>query len=207
MRTLTITADDLGLHPSYDAGIVEAALAGAVDAVSVMALRLDELPPRLRETDVALGLHLDATGGALDRGAVIAQLGRFEELAGRTADYVDGHHHCHATAELAPVVADLAAERDLAVRSVDDEHRSLLRSRGVRTPDLLIGRYEETEPVLPAQLASLPPGWTEWMVHPGRADPGAGSSYDAGREEDLNALLALRLPDGVSRSDHRRLLR
>lgn len=205
MRTLIITADDLGLSPGYDDGILEAATAGAVDSVSVMATRLVGAPGGLADLDVALGLHLDGTDRELDAAAVHRQLDRFEELIGRPPDYLDGHRHCHAGEGIAAEVAEIAAERDLAVRSIDAPHRALLRSRGVRTPDLLIGRYEESEPVVPAELASLPDGTTEWMVHPGRADPSSGSSYDAGREEDLGALLALRLPDGVTRTDHRRL--
>ena len=205
MRTLIITADDLGLSPSYDEGILEAAAAGAIDAVSVMVTRLRHAPGTLADLDVALGLHLDGSDRRPDEAEALRQLNRFEELTGRPPDYLDGHHHCHAIEDVAAEIARLAAERDLAVRSIDTDHRALLRSHGVRTPDLLIGRYEESEPVLPEELAALPEGTTEWMVHPGRADPASGSSYDAGREEDLRALLALRLPDGVVRSDHRRL--
>ena len=205
MRTLIITADDFGLSPSYDEGIVEAAAEGAIDAVSVMAMRLDGIPGELLSSDARLGLHLETDEGDLDRAGVEAQLSRLEDLIGRRAEYLDGHHHCHAAPAVAPTVAALAVERDLAVRSIDPGHRALLRSRGVRTPDLLIGRYEEYEPVLPAELGALPEGTTEWMAHPGHPDPSSGSSYDAGREEDLRALLALRLPDGVTRTDHRRL--
>jgi hypothetical protein len=43
----------------------------------------------------------------------------------------------------------------------------------------------------PAELDTLPGGVTEWIVHPGHRDPAAGSSYDAGREEDLRLLLEL----------------
>jgi predicted glycoside hydrolase/deacetylase ChbG (UPF0249 family) len=204
MRHLIVTADDFGLHPSYDAGILEALGAGALDAVSVMALRPEELPAELIAADVAVGLHLDDRGN-LDRDEVERQLGRLAELLGRPPDYVDGHHHCHAQPGVAEAVAEIAAERGIAVRSVGDGHRGLLRERGVRTPDRLIGRYEESRPALPPELGELGGGWTEWMTHPGWPDPASGSSYDAGRGEDLEVLLGLSLPDGVTRSDHRRL--
>ena len=206
---LIITADDFGLWPSYDAGMMEAVRAGAVDAVSVMVLRGSPVPEKLRRWDGAVGLHLEAApGGDLrGRGEVERQLGAFAELVGRPADYLDGHHHCHAEPAVAGAVAELAAELDLPVRSVGEEHRVLLRAAGVRTPDRLIGRYEESDPVVPAELDAVAPGWTEWMVHPGRADPTSGSSYDAGREEDLMALLRLELPPGPARSDHRHLPR
>ncbi len=204
--TLIITADDFGYHPRYDAGILEAVAAGAVDAVSVMVERVDSLPDELAGAGVALGLHLEAPAG-IDpgRGEVEAQSLRLERLAGRPPDYIDGHHHCHARTGTAEAVAGFAADAGLAVRSVDAEHRGLLRAAGVRTPDRLIGRYAESEPVLPAELGSLPDGWTEWMVHPGHSAGTGASDYDAGREEDLRALLGFELPPGVTRSDQRSL--
>jgi hypothetical protein len=40
------------------------------------------------------------------------------------------------------------------------------------------------------------------MVHPGRPDPDSGSSYDGGREDDLEFLLGWTPPEGVRRSTH-----
>ena len=191
---LIITADDFGYHPRYDAGILAAARADALDAVSVMAGRIDALPADLAEMGVALGVHLEP-------GEPEAQIERFRAVVGRGPDYLDGHHHCHAT----QAVTSLAARLDLPVRSVDAAHRRALQGAGVRTPDLLIGRLDEAEPLPPPELLDLPDGWTEWMVHPGYAAGSGVSSYDAGREEDLEALLELRLPERVTRSDQRSL--
>ena len=58
-RVLIITADDYGYSPRYDAGIVEAAGAGAVDSVSVMVTRDGLDPGPLVETGVEAGLHLE----------------------------------------------------------------------------------------------------------------------------------------------------
>ena len=185
---LIVTADDYGYAQPYDEGIAEAAQAGAIDGVSAMVMRYEPDPGPLEGTEAAVGLHLE-----LDRAGLAEQVERFESVFGRGPDYLDGHHHCHAT----PEVADYAAQRDLPVRSIDPEHRRLLRSRGVRTPDRLIGRYVEDEPVLPPEINRLLRGervgkgiW-EWMVHPGRAAGDGRSAYDAGREEDLRVLLEL----------------
>lgn len=205
-RKLIITADDFGLRPSYDAGILEAVRAGAVDAVSVMVLRVSSIPDDLGEAGCAVGLHLEGEGvGSLLSGEVKGQLDDLARLLGRAPDYLDGHHHCHARPGVAEEVAASAASLDLPVRSVSDEHREMLRAAGVRTPDQLIGRFTESQQVLPAELGALPEGWTEWMTHPGHPDPDSGSSYDAGRGKDLQALLALSLPDGIDRADHRGL--
>ena len=190
---LIVVADDYGYTRTYDEGILEAARAGALDAVSVMALRGGD-PEPLLETGVEVGLHLEPLAEA----PLEEQLQRFEELFGRPPAHLDGHHHCHA-ARGRPALTVARAGRRLGarVRSVSSRHRRLLRSLGVSTPDRLIGRLAEGEPALPEELARalrsepLPSGLTEWMVHPGHRDLRSGSSYDAGREEDLRLLIEL----------------
>lgn len=199
VRRLIITADDYGYAPAYDRGILEAARAGAVDAVSAFASAGRGGPPgSLLETGVEIGLHLELPA---DRRPALAaagdQLERFEALYGRAPAYLDGHHHCHAAPGVAAAVGQLAHEQGLAVRSVDQGHRRLLRRLGLRTPDRLVGRLDEGEPGVPAEIqevlsgGDLPDGVTEWVVHPGRPDPAAGSAYDTGREQDFRLLLQL----------------
>lgn len=216
MAKLIITADDFGLDEHYDAGIVEAAAEGLIDAVGVMVGRrgVGERLADLKATDVELGLHLElhADGDAPRAGdsdrqeaeiETEAQLGRFEALAGRPPAFLDGHHHCHARAGLGVVVSDLAVDHGLVVRSVDPRHRRLLRCRGVATPDLLVGRYRESDPVEPGLPEPTDDLVVEWMVHPGHRAPEPASSYDAGREEDLEFLRAWDPPSGYERATHR----
>jgi predicted glycoside hydrolase/deacetylase ChbG (UPF0249 family) len=219
---LIITADDYGYSPAYDRGILEAARAGALDAVGAFVTAEREgAPGSLLETGVEIGLHLDlggdagephGAGRALVLSSARGQLDRFAALYGGPPAFLDGHHHAHAAPGVAAVIGQLARELDLPVRSVSDAHRRLLSSLGVRTPDRLIGRLDEGEPAMPAEIeavlggAGLPGGVTEWMVHPGHRDPEAGSSYDAGRGEDLRLLLDLGDRDawlrrGVARGD------
>ena len=189
---LIVVADDYGYVPAYDEGILEAARAGAIDAVSVMALREPD-PEALLESGVEVGLHLEPPNSTpLDQ-----QLRRFEGLFGRHPSHIDGHHHCHA-ARGRPALAVARAGQSLGarVRSISPRHRRLLRWFGVTTPDRLVGRLDERRPALPIEISRLlegqvPPGLTEWMVHPGRPDPASGSSYDRGRAEDLDLLLSL----------------
>jgi predicted glycoside hydrolase/deacetylase ChbG (UPF0249 family) len=201
-----ISADDYGYGPTYDRGLLEAAVAGAVDAAGAMVLRDGCDPEPLVDTGVEIGLHLElpedlagrGRAGPVERDAAVAalreQLDRFGELFGRPAAYLDGHHHCHAAPGLASALARVAHQHGLPVRSVSARHRRLLRCLGVATPDRLVGRVSEDEPALPAEIRAaieggeLPPGVTEWMVHPGYGDPAASSRYDAAREEDLAVL-------------------
>jgi predicted glycoside hydrolase/deacetylase ChbG (UPF0249 family) len=193
---LTVSADDYGYSPRYNAGIMRVARAGAIDAVGAMVLGPCCDPAPLLAAGVEIGLHIESPGEAAPA-EPRRQAEHFAELFGRAPDYLDGHQHCHAMAPLDRETEDLALELGIRVRSTSSRHRDRLRSRGVDTPDLLIGRLSQSEPVLPAELAAaleggrLDAGWTEWMVHPGYRDPAAGSSYDAGREEDLELLLRL----------------
>lgn len=174
-----------------------------------MALRSPGLLDELAATGVALGLHAEAggTGEGLTECDLRMQLEAFERLAGRAPSHLDGHRHCHAAAGVARLVAAVARERDLPTRSIDPAHRRLLRAAGVRTSDLLVGRFEEGEPALPHELERPPSGVAaiEWMVHPGYPDRAAGSRYDRGRGEDLEMLLRFEPSAGLVRTDHRAL--
>jgi predicted glycoside hydrolase/deacetylase ChbG (UPF0249 family) len=197
---LLITADDYGYSPRYCEGILRAARAGAVDAVSAMVMRPWCDPTPLLASGVEIGLHLElAESGSEDAaGEPRRQADLFSRLFGRPPAHIDGHHHCHTTAPLLEAVSELAARLDARVRSIGESDRRRLRERGVRTPDRLIGRLRGEEPALPPELrdlrsgsAPLTAGLTEWVVHPGLADPAAGSAFDAARDEDLGLLLEL----------------
>ena len=220
MRALIITADDYGYRRSYDGGILEAAGAGAVDAVSVMVLREGLDADALLRTGVEVGLHLELPDGApagshAAERAVAAQVGAFQQRFGRSPAHLDGHHHRHAGPPYSGAVARLARELGVPVRSVDARHRGTLRFLGVAAPDRLIGRLGEDEPAVPPEIERLlageplPEGVTEWIVHPGRRDAEARSRYDEGREEDLRVLLELAVAPRLRavRSDHGRALR
>ena len=212
--SLIITADDWGYSPRYNAGIEEAARAGAVDAVSVLVLRDACEPAPLLESGVEVGLHLELPQSAGHDEMLRAprrQAAAFERLFGSPPAYIDGHHHCHAALPLATAVEDLALALGVPVRAVGEDHRFRLEERGIASPDRLVGRMHEREPALPRMLAeallagALPCGATEWAVHPGHSDPDAGSSFDRGREEDLALLLRLAEDEtlGTARATHR----
>ena len=196
---LIITADDYGYSRVYDRGILEAAQAGAIDAVSAFAGPQREVDPGpLGTSGVEVGLHLELAPGADPATQLLRQLDAFESLYGRPPAYLDGHRHRHARRPFAVHVARIARERGLPVRSVDSRQRRTLRCLGVPTPDRLIGRGREGDAAMPREIGAIvrgdpaPSAVIEWMTHPGHRDPGSGSSYDAGREEDLRLLLGLR---------------
>lgn len=197
---LLITADDYGYSRRINEGILIAARAEAIDAASAMAGRPWCDPGPLFATGVAIGLHLEPAGPGESADAAVERQGRrFERLFGQPPEHIDGHHHCHASAPLAEAAERLADLLGVRVRSVSAEHRDGLRTRGLACPERLVGRMSPQDPVEPAEVTaaaaggSLPPGLTEWAVHPGLSDPELGSAYDGGREEDLATLLELAL--------------
>src|SRR5688572_16238170 len=119
---LIITADDYGYAPGYDAGITEAAAAGAIDAVSAMVGEGRSPDPAALAAGVAVGLHLELPQEwpperERRRAAVEASLGehwaRFESIFGRPPAHLDGHLHCHAQPQVAVPVARFAREREV----------------------------------------------------------------------------------------------
>jgi predicted glycoside hydrolase/deacetylase ChbG (UPF0249 family) len=187
---LVITADDFGYRPAYNGGIVLAARAGAIDRVSVMATRKCD-PAPLLELGVPLGLHLEPAE------AIAVQFRLFTQLVGRPPEFIDGHRHCHAEPRMARDVSVIARELGVPVRAINPPHRAQLRADGVVTTDRLVGRQFEHHAALPLEIGRwlieqrVLAGTTEWCVHPGFRDPQGGSSYDAGRPEDLRLLLEL----------------
>ena len=196
---LIITADDWGYSGRYNAGIEEALRSAALDAVSAMVTRPACEPGPLLESGVEVGLHLELPDPGRRRAASEArrQLEDFERAFGRPPAFVNGHRQCHAVLPAATAIEDLVLELGVPLRAVGEDHRFRLQERGIPSVDRMIGRMHEREPALPNLIAdaieegALPPGVTEWVVHPGHSDPDSGSSYDRGREEDLALLRRL----------------
>ncbi|MGZ7079649.1 MAG: ChbG/HpnK family deacetylase, partial [Thermoanaerobaculia bacterium] len=134
-----ITADDWGISPGVNHGILDLARRGIVRRVSMMADApyLEESLDELHKLDVEMGLHFNLTHGkpfgsparflfrwmtarrashAVLRDAVRAelrsQLDRLE-AAGVRASYMDGHHHIHIVPGVTAAIADILAERGI----------------------------------------------------------------------------------------------
>ncbi|WP_368643338.1 ChbG/HpnK family deacetylase [Castellaniella ginsengisoli] len=127
-RRIVLCADDFGMNPAVNAGILSLAGRGRLSATSLLvdgpAARADI--PALLASGLQIGLHLNLTesfgqpGLCLPLGVLIrtAWLGRlssqavrdavqrqvalFQDITGRAPDYVDGHQHVHQL----PVIRD-----------------------------------------------------------------------------------------------------
>jgi hypothetical protein len=200
-RILIINADDLGLSPEVDAGILDCVRAGTVTAVSLMVNtpRLPDLAPFV-EAGVSICLHWDlvtlpAQCDPRDpEREMRAQLERFRQITGREPAQLNFHKHLHAYEErLLDMALKLARETGTPLRAINPAMRDACRSAGVATTDHFTG---STRPApywtlerLREVLATVPAGTTELMCHPGRdVKPIAGLRYLAERDVERATL-------------------
>jgi hypothetical protein len=217
-RVLLVTCDDLGLHPTVNAAIVQAVEQGIARSCSLMpscpaathAVRLLRDRPH-----VPVGVHLTLVcetpahpwGPMADPSAVPSLLDavgalrtpgqRAELLAGARLDEVAVEFraqlravldaglqpthldwHCLADGgrdDVFDLTLALADEHGLAVRAWLDHGRAVLRGRGLPVVDhAFLDSFEvgvDGPATLEQTLRELPPGLTEWAVHPGSDDP------------------------------------
>jgi len=220
-RLLIVNADDLGLSPGVNAGIVEAHRRGIVTSASLM-VRAAPAPevaaalsayPRL-----AVGLHLDIAEWQYEDGewratyercppddaaAVEAecrgQLAAFRDLVGRDPTHLDSHQHTHMSEPVASVASGLAEELDVP-----------LRARSIRYEGGFYGQTGKGEPYpagieaehLIELIEALPRGRTELGCHPGIGND-TGSSYASEREQELRALCDPRVKAALEREEIR----
>jgi predicted glycoside hydrolase/deacetylase ChbG (UPF0249 family) len=207
-RYLIVNADDFGLSPGVNRGIVAAHKNGIVTSASLMVRW-----PAARQAadygrthaDLSLGLHFDIGEWAFragvwtplyevvsahDRDAVWAeaerQLAAFRCLAGRDPSHLDSHQHVHDREPARSVLAELGRGLDVPVRHL---------SPGLRYCGDFYGQDDNGNPypelvsaeALIALLAQLPSGLTELGCHPGEGDT-LDTMYVRERADELKAL-------------------
>jgi predicted glycoside hydrolase/deacetylase ChbG (UPF0249 family) len=219
-RSLIVNADDLGYDPKVSEGLLRAMREGVVTSATLMVNTPYSRAAAEAADGLAIGLHLNLarhpplwagfpqgllTRGELDesRAAELppevvaaetrAQLDAARALLGRAPTHLDVHKHLHRHPAILEGLSEVAKERGLPVRSIDQAMRDALRARGVRTPDHFIGdagtQAHWTLDQLFASLEALAPGLTELMCHPGLSPSAVKSGYSAQREVELATFL------------------
>ena len=137
LKRILICADDFGMSPEIDAGIIELASAGRLSAVSCMSggKSFAANAPGLAGLPIDKGLHLNLTE-SLDGEACVqplrrlilmcfsrrldpqfvryeieSQLDAFERVFGFPPDYVDGHQHVHQFPVVRECLIDILRRR------------------------------------------------------------------------------------------------
>jgi predicted glycoside hydrolase/deacetylase ChbG (UPF0249 family) len=130
---------------------------------------------------------------AVVRAEFQAQLEAFVRAFGRLPQHLDTHHHVHRHPAVWEALLDLAAPLELPVRSLDAAMRAHLKRQGLATPAHFLGDAGDepywTVERLVAAIATVPPGVTELMCHPGYFDAAIASSrYGRQRDVERQAL-------------------
>jgi predicted glycoside hydrolase/deacetylase ChbG (UPF0249 family) len=207
-RRLIVNADDFGLSPGVNAGIIEAHKNGIVTSTSLMvhapaAQAAAEIA--VRNPELSVGIHLDLGEWRFVNGEwepvyeraplddvtmlereVEIQLEKFVALVGSSPTHIDSHQHAHRNEPLRSVVLGKSADLGVPVRHF---------TPGIVYRGDFYGQDDEGKPypehvtaVFLAQLInSLPEGTTELCCHPA-FEIDFQSTYAMERDRELAAL-------------------
>lgn len=140
VRPLVLIADDFGLSPDVDAGIlalVQQQRLSGFGCLTQLPRWFEAAKLARGQTGVSIGLHVNLTQGfapntwyrplpvliakaysgllprAKIRASLAEQLDRFMQALDRAPDYVDGHQHVHQLPLVRDCLLDLLAERNI----------------------------------------------------------------------------------------------
>jgi predicted glycoside hydrolase/deacetylase ChbG (UPF0249 family) len=207
-RYLIINADDFGLSPGVNRGIIRAHEQGLVTSASLMVrwpAAVEAARYALQHPRLGVGLHLDLAEWvyrdgewvaayqvvpAEDESAVAAEVARqlevFRRLLGRAPSHLDSHQHIHRNEPVRAIVDRLGQKLSIPLRSF---------SPTVQYCGDFYGQTGEGDPYpegislegLLKTLQNLPPGVTELGCHPGD-DEHLDSVYRLERMQEVAVL-------------------
>jgi len=200
-RRLIVSADDFGLGPAVDRGIVAAVEAGAVTSVGVMANLVDGAALRALPGGISLGVHLNLTTGApLSPPGAVSSLvdgrGEFLSLATLTRRALTGRVRGRDVER--ELGAQLARMRALGA-TIDhvDSHEHVHLLPGVTAAAVRATRAAGVRRIRSHRPRLLPPSGGA-MVAYYRAHPRRVLTHAAKRLLALRLRLAgLAMPDGM----------
>jgi predicted glycoside hydrolase/deacetylase ChbG (UPF0249 family) len=188
-RQLIVNADDFGLSPGVNAGIIESHERGIVTATSLMvrwpAAEAAAAYARTQPT-LDVGIHIDLSEWicrdgkweplyevvSLDDASAVAreidrQFAEFERLMGHAPSHIDSHQHAHRNEPVRSIVGAIAERLNVPLRHFTPgiEYSGGFYGQddeGNTYPDLI------SVPTLLETLGRLQPGITELGCHPAR---------------------------------------
>jgi predicted glycoside hydrolase/deacetylase ChbG (UPF0249 family) len=206
-RHLIVNADDFGLSPGVNRGIIECAERGILTSASLMVRwpAASEAAAYAKQSrKISAGLHVDLGEWILRNGewellykvvdcenpiAVEAEIARqvdeFRRLLGRNPSHLDSHQHVHRNDPIRSFMLALAGQLNIPLRECDPRVRYCGDFYGQGAEGDLPGAI--TVANLKNILNSLSEGVTELGCHPGY-DDGLQTPYRAERTEEVRVL-------------------
>jgi predicted glycoside hydrolase/deacetylase ChbG (UPF0249 family) len=218
-RVLIVNADDFGLTPGVNAGVMRAHEEGILTSASLMVrfpAATQAAEYARRAPGLSLGLHVDLgewtyKGGEWetlyevvsleDPDAVVDEVGRqieaFRRLTGRDPSHIDSHQHVHNWDPVVTSFRTLALALGVPLRHYTE---------GVAYCGDLYGQSTDGTPIpeaitpeaLIGIIEGLAPGITELACHPGLGGD-TGSTYDAERAQEVEVLCDPRVRAAIER--------
>lgn len=217
-RQLIVNADDLGLSPGVNRGIIEAHERGIVTSASLMVRwpAAEEAAAYARQhPDLSVGLHVDlgewrclndtwvpvyeiVTGDGMTdvQHEITRQLESFRSLIGREPTHFDSHQHVHRDEPALSILLGLARATGVPLR----DHSTRVRYCGAfygQTATGLPFHEAITVQALVDIVEGLPSGVTEVGCHPGEGTD-LESSYRDEREQEVAVLCDARIREAVA---------
>jgi chitin disaccharide deacetylase len=207
-RYLIINADDFGLSPGVNRGIIECAERGIVTSASLMVrwpAAAEAAAFAIQNRNISIGLHIDLGEWVLRNGQweplyevvdasdakavqveITHQLAEFRRLTGRNPSHLDSHQHVHRNEPARSVMLKIAQDLRVPLRECDPRLRYCgdFYGQGAEA-ESLYGAISVAN--LKQILDSLAEGITELGCHPGY-DDGLRSPYRAERVEEVCVL-------------------
>jgi predicted glycoside hydrolase/deacetylase ChbG (UPF0249 family) len=207
-RHLIVNADDFGLGPGVNKGVIEAHEQGIVTSASLM-VRWPAAPAAAdygrEHPGLSLGLHVDlcewtyCNGNWLslyevipmeDRTAVMEEIFRqvdiFRCLTGQDPTHIDSHQHVHLVEPAHSVLVQLASDLGIPLRHCSPEISYCGSFYGQTAEGLALQDAISVHGLLKI-LAELPPGVTELACHPGVGDD-LETMYRRERAQEVRVL-------------------
>ncbi len=207
-RYLIVNADDFGLSPGVNRGIIECAERGILTSASLMvrwAAATEAANYAKQNRKISVGLHVDLGEWVLHHGEweplykvvdtedpksveneIIHQVTEFRRLLGQNPSHLDSHQHVHRSEPARSIMLKLAQDLRLPLRESDPRVRYCgdfygQDAQGRPLPDAIsIANLRRI-------LNSLPEGVTELGCHPGY-DDGLKTPYRTERAEEVRVL-------------------
>ncbi len=218
-RMLVVNADDFGLSPGVNAGVVRAHEHGILTSASLMVrfpAAQEAADYARRAAGLSLGLHVDLGEWVYNDGdwetlyevvsledpdAVVSEVGRqvdaFRRLTGGQPSHIDSHQHVHSWDPVVTSFRTLALALGVPLRHYTE---------GVTYCGDLYGQSTDGTPIPEAITVSalidiiegLPRGITELACHPGLGED-SGSTYDHERTQEVEILCDPRVREALDR--------